>query len=52
VQVAHADAVLEQIVGEVLSHLLGQRGDQDPLVAIGAHADLVHQVVDLAPASA
>ena len=32
VQVAHPDAQLEQVVGEVLGHLLGQRGDQHPLV--------------------
>ena len=48
VQVAHPDAVLQQVVGEVLGHLLGQRGDQHPLVALGAQPDLVHQVVDLA----
>ena len=35
VQVAHADAELEEVVGEVLGHLLGQRGDEDPLVALG-----------------
>jgi hypothetical protein len=39
---------VEQVVGEVLGHLLGQRGDQDPLVLLGAGADLVDQVVDLA----
>ena len=48
VQVAHPDAELEQVVGEVLGHLLGQRGDQHPLVALGPDPDLVHQVVDLA----
>jgi hypothetical protein len=48
VQVAHPDAVLEQVVGEVLGHLLGQRGDQHPLVPIGPQLDLVHQIVDLA----
>ena len=48
VQVAHPDAELEQVVGEVLGHLLGQRGDEDALVALGADLDLVHQVVDLA----
>nr|BFE89063.1 hypothetical protein GCM10020093_116640 [Planobispora longispora] len=47
VQVAHPDAELQQVVGEVLGHLLGQRGDQDPLVLLGARADLVDQVVDL-----
>ena len=31
---------LEQVVGEVLGHLLGERGDEDALVALGARADL------------
>ena len=48
VQVADPDAVLQQVVGQVLGHLLGQRGDQDPLVLLRAQLDLVHQVVDLA----
>ena len=48
VQVAHPDAQLEQVVGEVLGHLLGQRRDQDALVLLGPELDLVHQVVDLA----
>jgi hypothetical protein len=48
VQVADPHPVLEQVVGEVLRHLLGQRGDQHPLVGLGALADLLHQVVDLA----
>ena len=48
VEVAGADAGVEEVVGEVLRHLLGQRGDQDPLVALGAGVDLVDQVVDLA----
>ena len=48
VQVAHLDSELEQVVGEVFGHLLRQRRDQHPLVALGAQSDLVHQVVDLA----
>src|SRR5213075_3094758 len=47
VQVAHAEAHLEQIVGQVLAHLLRERGDQHALLAIHARADLVHQIVDL-----
>ena len=31
VQVADPDAELEQVVGEVLGHLLGERGDQHPV---------------------
>ena len=30
VQVAHPDAQLEQVVGQVLGHLLGQGGDERP----------------------
>ena len=48
VQVAHADAELDEVVGEVLGHLLGERGDENPLVALGAAADLGDEVVDLA----
>ena len=47
VQVADAEAHLEQVVGQVLGHLLGQRRHQRALVAIDAPADLVHQIVDL-----
>ena len=48
VQVAHADAELEEVVGEVLGHLLRERGDEHPLVGVGPDADLGHEVVDLA----
>ena len=48
VEVLHPDAVLEEVVGEVLGHPLGQGGDQDALAALGPLADLAHQVVDLA----
>ena len=47
VQVARAEAELEQVAREVLGHLLGQRRDQHALVAVDAHAHLAHQVVDL-----
>ena len=47
VQVTHPDAHLEQVIGQVLGHLLGQRGDQHPLVAVGARPDLADEVVDL-----
>ena len=43
VQVAHPDAQLEQVVGEVLGHLLGERGDEHPLVGVGAGADLARR---------
>ena len=48
VQVARAHARLEQVVGQVLGHLLGQRRDQHALADRLARADLVQQVVDLA----
>src|SRR4051812_31824027 len=47
VQVAHAEAHLQQVVREVLGHLLRQRRDQHALVAVHAQPDLAHQVVDL-----
>ena len=40
VQVLHFDAVPQQVVGEVLGHPLGQGGDQDALVLLGAGPDL------------
>ena len=36
VQVAHADPELEQVVGEVLRHLLGERRDEHALIGFGA----------------
>ncbi len=47
VQVAHPDAHLQQVVGEVFGHLLGQRRDQHPFVGLGALADFADQIVDL-----
>ena len=46
-QITHPDAHLQQVVGEVLGHLLGQRCHQHPLVGVGAFTDLADQVVDL-----
>ena len=34
VQVAHAQTLLEQVVGEVLGHLLGERGDEDAVARV------------------
>ena len=48
VQVAHLDTVVAQIIGQLLGHALGQRGDQHPLVLVNADADLLQHVVDLA----
>jgi hypothetical protein len=47
VHVAGPDAVLEQVIREVLGHLDGQGGDQDAFVALDAFCDLAHKVVDL-----
>ena len=47
VQVARLDARLEQVVGQVLGHLLRQRRDEHALADLLAAADLVQQVVDL-----
>ena len=41
-------ALLEQVVGEVLGHLLGERGDQHAVALVDAAVDLVDEVVDLA----
>ena len=49
VQVARADARLDQVVGQVLGHLLRQRRDQHALAGLLAQADLGQQVVDLVP---
>ena len=46
-QIAHADAGLVQIFGQVLGHALGQRGHQYALALIGGVAAFGHQVVDL-----
>jgi hypothetical protein len=48
VQVAHPHALLEQVVGEVLGHLLGQRRDEHPLVPSARVRISCEQVVDLA----
>ena len=49
VEVARLDARLEQVVGQVLGHLLRQRRDEHALAPLLAAADLVQQVVDLVP---
>ena len=45
--VADFDSRLLQISGKILRHLLGQGGDQNPLLPGGPLADLLHQIVDL-----
>ena len=48
VQVADPQAHLEQVVGQVLGHLLGQGGDQHPVALVDPLVDLLDEVVDLA----
>ena len=45
--VAHADALLVHIFGEVFRHLLGQGGDQDAIAALGDLAAFGDQIVHL-----
>jgi hypothetical protein len=47
VQVAHLHAVVRQVVGQLLGHALGQRGDEHTLVDLHADADLLQHVVHL-----
>src|ERR671913_1178837 len=47
VEVADPNPLVEEVVGEVLRHLLRQGRHEDPLVAVGSTPDLVEQVVDL-----
>ena len=51
VHVAHAQALLVHVLGEVLGHLLGQHGDQGAVAAQGDVAALGDHVVDLAEAA-
>ena len=46
-QIAHFDAVLGKIIGQVFGHALGERGDQHALIDLDALVDLRQQVVDL-----
>ncbi len=46
-QIADTDTEFEEIVGEILGHLLGQRRDQHPFVTFGTRPDLADKVVDL-----
>ena len=47
VHVAHANALLVQILGQVLGHALGQHGDQRAIAGLGRVADFAEHVVDL-----
>ena len=48
VHIAHLDARVLEVGGQVLRHPLGQGCDQHPLAPLGALVDLPDQVVDLA----
>ena len=47
VQIAHLDAVLVQVLGQILSHALGERGDQHPLLLSDGFLGLAQQVIHL-----
>jgi hypothetical protein len=47
VEVANLDLEIGVVLGQVLGHALGQGGDQHPLAAVDARADLAEEVVDL-----
>ena len=47
VQIPHLDAVLVEVVGQVLGHPLGERRHEHALVLFGAQVDLGEEVVDL-----
>ena len=48
VQVPHLHPELEEVVGEVLGHLLGERGDQHTVALGDPGVDVLQEVVDLA----
>ena len=47
VQIAHLDAVVAQVIGQLLGHALGQGGDQHPLVLVHPDTDFLQHVVHL-----
>ena len=46
-QVFDFDATLQKIIRQVLSHLLGERGDEHTLVSVHTVLDLRKQIIDL-----
>src|SRR5206468_6030135 len=48
VQIPATDADLRIVLGKVLSHALCQRRDEHTLTPLGAHPDLMEQIIDLA----
>jgi len=47
VDVVAADPVVEEELGELLGHALGEGGDEGALAALDAQLDFLHEVVDL-----
>ena len=47
VQITDPHPELDEVVREVLGHLLGEGGDENALVLLGAYPDLLDQVIDL-----
>ena len=46
-QVLHLHAVLQQILGQILRHALGEGRDQHTLITLNAHANLLEQIINL-----
>src|SRR5690606_4655048 len=47
VHVSDIHAIGSEVIGQILGHPLRERGDQDALAGVYAHANLLKQVVDL-----
>ncbi len=46
-QITDLDAYFFEVIGQIFGHLLGERRDEHPLVALDTRMDLADQVVDL-----
>ena len=46
-QIAHLHAVVGQVIGELLGHAFGQRGDQHALIFVNPDAYFLQHIVDL-----
>ena len=48
VHIAHLDACGFEVIGQILGHFLGERGDQNPFSLGCAGVDFANEIVDLA----
>ena len=46
-QVSHSQTLFEEVVGEILGHLLGEGGHEDAVTHFDSLGDILHEVVDL-----